>query len=213
MHPYLEQSVRKSVAFAVLVLLLNACATPSAKVSSPAAELAYQQRFTDLASLYEWTLSGRLAASNGKDGGSGSLTWHQQGSSIHMSFRGALGKGAWELEAIPGHAQLRFADGREYSAPGISQLVTAHMQAKIPVDALSWWVLGIADPDDWAERQLDEEGRVIKLKQLGWDVSFSHYKLEDQLWLPGKLVARNEDHSVKLVISDWTTVHGVAPLD
>lgn len=193
--------------------MLNACATPSVKVSSPAAEQAYQQRFANLTSLSEWTLSGRLAASNGKDGGSGSLTWHQQGSSTHMSFRGALGKGAWELEAIPGQAYLRFADGREYSAPGISQLVTAHMQAKIPVDALSWWVRGMAHPDDWAERQLDDEGRVTELKQLGWDVSFSHYKLEDQLWLPGKLVARNGDHSVKLAISDWTMVRGVVPLD
>jgi hypothetical protein len=35
-------------------------------------------------------------------------------------------------------------------------------------------------------------------------VSFSAYKLEDQVWLPGKLVARNQDHTVKLAISDWT---------
>ncbi len=199
--------------FIVLALILNACATQKPQIAGPAAEQNYQQRLDYLLSLSGWTLTGRLAASNNKDGGSGSLSWQQQGSSSQMSFRGTLGKGAWELVALPGRASLRFADGREYSAPSIAQLVTSHMHAKVPVDALSWWVLGMARPDDWADRQLDEEGRMIHLKQLGWDVSFSNYKLSEQVWLPGKLVARNGDHTVKLAISTWTLGEGAPPLD
>jgi outer membrane lipoprotein LolB len=196
-----------------LALLMNACATQTAKITGPAAEQNYQQRHDYLVSLSGWTLTGRLAASNGKDGGSGSLIWHQQGLNSQMSFRGALGKGAWELDAVPGQASLRFADGREYSAPSIAQLVTAHMQAKLPVEALSWWVLGLTHPNALADRQLDAEGGVTTLKQLGWDVHFSNYKLEEQVWLPGKLVARNEQHSVKLAISSWSLSQGSVPFD
>lgn len=209
----LTQSIWRLILGIALTLMLSACATQTPKIAGPAAEKNYQQRHDYLVSLSGWTIAGRLAASNNKDGGSGSLTWHQQGSNTQMSFRGALGKGAWELDALPGQASLSFADGREHSAPSIAQLITSHMQVKVPVDALSWWVLGLAHPDDWADRQLDEEGRLTHLKQLGWDVSFSNYKFEQQVWVPGKLVARNEEHSVKLAISKWSFAQAAAPLD
>ncbi len=183
--------------------MLSACATQAAKSPGPGAEHAYQQRHDYLVALDAWSLSGRLAADNRKEGGSGSLTWQHNGSVTRMSFRGAMGKGAWELHASPGQANLRLADGREYSAATIAELVSLHMNTKVPVDALTWWVLGLAQPKVWENRQLDEEGRITSLRQLGWDVSFSGYKLEEQVWLPGKLVARNQDHTVKLAISDW----------
>jgi len=195
------------------VLLLTACASQTTRVAEPVAERAYQQRHDYLTSLSHWSLSGRLAASDGKEGGSGALTWEQNASDTHMSFRGAMGKGAWELEAVPGKARLRFADGRDYSASTIAQLITAHMRAKVPVDALSWWVLGLARPSEWEDRQLDGEGRITNLRQFGWDVTFSGYKLKDQVWLPGKLVARNQQHTVKLAISDWTLQPGTSNTD
>lgn len=163
--------------------------------------------------LEHWRLAGKLAASDGKEGGSGSFSWENQAAETRMSFRGALGKGAWELEAKDGQAVLRFADGREYFADSINQLVTAHMRAKVPVDALSWWVLGLARPNDWEQRELDAEGRITFLRQFGWEVNFSGYRLQQDIWLPGKLVARNQQHSVKLAISTWTLAREAATFD
>lgn len=177
------------------------------------AEQAYLQRHDYLVSLVDWSLTGRLAASDGKDGGSGSLSWQNSTNATHMSFRGAMGKGSWELVAGESSANLRLADGREYSAATISQLVTKHMKSDVPVEALSWWVLGLAWSNTWDERQLDAEGRLTSLRQLGWDVKFTGYKLEDQVWLPGKLVARKQDQTVKLAISDWSLQPGTARPD
>ena len=193
--------------------LLQACAGTSARHSDPAAEQAYQQRQQHLVELDRWRLAGKLAASDGKEGGSGSFSWENHAAETRMSFRGALGKGAWELEAKDGQAVLRFADGREYFAGTISQLVTAHMRAKVPVDALSWWVLGLARPNDWEQRELDAEGRITFLRQFGWEVNFSGYRLQQDIWLPGKLVARNKQHSVKLAISTWTLAQEAATFD
>jgi len=200
--------VRRYAGFLVLAFLLSACATQSARVPGNEAEQAYQQRHDYLVSLDDWSLTGRLAADDSKDGGSGSLSWQNSTDATHMSFRGAMGKGAWELQATNGSASLRFADGREFFASSISQLVSEHMKFDVPVEALSWWVLGLAWSNTWDERRLDEEGRVTSLRQLGWDVNFSNYKLEDQVWLPGKLVARKKDHTVKLAISDWSLQPG-----
>jgi len=196
-----------------VAFLLNGCSTQTTRVSGLDAEKAYQKRHDYLVSLDDWSLSGRLAASNSKDGGSGSLSWQKSSNSTHLSFRGAMGKGAWELQSGKGSANLRFAYGREYSASTISQLVIKHMKSDMPVEALSWWVLGLAWSNTWEERQLDEEGRMTSLRQLGWDVNFSSYKLKDQVWLPSKLVARKQDQTVKLAISDWSLQPGLAGLD
>jgi outer membrane lipoprotein LolB len=196
-----------------IALLLQACAGSTRKPLDPAAEQAYEQRQAYLESQPGWRLSGRLAASDGKDGGGGAFTWEQQTATTHMSFRGAMGKGAWELEASPGRAELYLADGRQYSAASIAELVTAHMHAKVPVDALSWWVLGLARPGKYADRELDAEGRLSFLRQFGWDVTFSNYKQAGETWLPGKLVARNKEHSVKLAISEWFLLGGPGTQD
>ncbi len=178
-----------------------------------AADQAYQQRHDYLVSLNGWSLNGRLAADDSKDGGSGALSWQNSSDGTHLSFRGAMGKGAWELHSSKGSANLRFADGREFFARSISQLVSEQMKSDVPVEALSWWVLGLAWTNTWDDRQLDEEGRMISLRQLGWDVNFSGYRLEDQVWLPGKLVARKKDQTVKLAISDWSLQPGTARPD
>jgi outer membrane lipoprotein LolB len=191
-----------------LALLLQACAGQATRTVDPIAERAYLQRQSYLESLSGWSLTGRLAASDGKDGGGGEFSWQQDSTATHMSFRGALGKGAWELSAGMGQANLTLADGRQYSAASIAELVTAHMQAKVPVDALAWWVLGLARPGQYESRQLDQEGRITQLRQFGWDVIFSGYSQTGETWLPGKLVARNKQHSVKLAISDWALQPG-----
>ena len=203
MHVF-GSAARCAAVFLTLAFLLSACASQSTRTAGMQAEHAYQQRHDFLVSLDDWSLEGRLAASNRKDGGSGSLSWQNSNEATHMSFRGAMGKGAWELQAEEGSASLRFADGRQYSASSISQLVTDHTKSDLPVEALSRRVLGLTWSDTWDERQLDADGRLTSLRQLGWDVSFSGYKLEDQVWLPGKLVARNQDQTVKLAISDWS---------
>jgi outer membrane lipoprotein LolB len=205
--------VRRSILLACLVSLVSGCTTTPSRSTDPAAELAYQQRADLLLAMGEWRLSGKLAASNGKDGGSGNFSWQKTGDVTFMSFRGALGKGAWELEAREGFAALRLADGRTYSAGSVAQLVSSHLQVKIPVDALSWWVLGLARPNGWEDRELDEAGRITYLQQFGWKVDFSAYREQQQVWLPGKLVARNRENTIKLVISDWAVAPQVSALD
>ena len=207
------RTATKLLALLGVGFLQYACSTAPSRVTDPAIEQAYLKRQDILLAQDHWKLAGKLAASDGKEGGSGTFSWHRIGGVTRMYFRGALGKGAWELESTTGQAILQFADGRRYSASSIAELVTAHMHAKVPVDALSWWVLGLARPTEWEERELDQEGRITYLRQLGWDVTFSSYRLEQDIWLPGKLVARNQQNSVKLAISEWKLALEAATFD
>jgi outer membrane lipoprotein LolB len=164
---------------------------------------AYQARFDQLQALDDWTLGSRLAISDGKDGGSGNLTWRNDGDETRMSFHGAMGKGAWQLQAGPAGARIELANGEVHLAPTIAALVLEQIGWKVPVDALSWWVKGLADPGRWETRQLDDNGRLLMLSQFGWEVEFGNYSQVSGSWLPSKLTARRGKYLVKMVVKNW----------
>ena len=166
-------------------------------------QLAYEARRQQLEPAQDWSLSGKLAVSDGKDGGTGQLSWVHQGEVTRMSFRGTFGKGAWQLHSDHSKARLELADGSIHEAATISELVEIQVGWKVPVIALSSWIKGLAHPVDWESRELDQEGRLIKLDQLDWEVDFDNYQSVSGPWLPMKLTARKGGYRVKIVISEW----------
>ena len=151
-----------------------------------------------------WGLSGRLAIDGGEEGGSGRLDWAQDGERGEMSFRGALGRGAWQMEYGPGGARLETASGNVEHGASVNDIAARHLGWSVPVNALEWWVRGLpAQGQAPTEVSLDAEGLPVAFKQHGWRVSFSRYEVVDGLALPGRLDAEGPDGRVRLVVSDW----------
>ena len=197
-------TLRFLFALSVASCVFTACTpVPTRPLESPAFAQAYQTRFGQISLLDQWTLDGRLAISNGKDGGSGNLLWQNNAGITRMSFRGALGKGAWQLQTEENGVRLELANGTVHHAASVAELVLKQVGWKVPVDALAWWIKGLAYPDKWDSRSLDENGRLTKLRQFGWDVDFSNYGQSDGYWLPRKLTARRGEYSVKMAVRSW----------
>jgi outer membrane lipoprotein LolB len=127
----------------------------------------------------------------------------QQPGGSRMDFHGALGRGAWRLLADTNGAELEFADGRRYRAESIDELVRAQVGWPVPVEALAWWVRGLAAPGKLQQRVLDEEGRLSLLQQGGWHIEFGRYGMTDGEAMPARMIARQQDRSVKLAIRKW----------
>ena len=186
------------------IALLPACAvTPPADAEQSARQPLYEQRAARLSLLENWALVGRLAVSDDEDGGSGKLSWRQQPGGSRMDFHGALGRGAWRLLSDTAGAELEFADGRRYRADSVDALVHGQIGWHVPVDKLAWWVRGLAAPGVYAERLLDEEGRLSQLDQAGWSIEFGRYEAVAGEALPLRMTARQQDRTVKLAIRTW----------
>lgn len=190
--------------FLVTGVCLAACSqVGSRKSETPALEIEYQRRLAQVSVFDVWSLEGRLALSDGKEGGSGALNWVQERDSSLVSFRGTMGRGAWRLQADNFGALLEMANGEVYRDTSVAELVKKHIGWKVPVDALQWWVRGLAFPGAWESRRFDDSGRLTHLEQSGWNVQFSQYQDEGQAWMPGKLTARRENYAVKVVVKAW----------
>jgi len=197
-------TLRACLAALSLAFLFSGCAgTPPRSEEDPAFKKAYEQRLERLLPIDHWAVEGRLAISDGHEGGSGSLAWMHDGEATRMSFRGALGRGAWQLLADSSGARLELADGSVEHAASVAELVLNQVGWKVPVEALSWWIKGLAHPDPWQARVLDEEGRLISLQQFGWEVDFDRYGEASNFWLPSKLTARRGDYRLKMAVRRW----------
>ncbi len=193
------------IALAACALLLAACAAPP-PVAAPgdAVERQYLQRLARLESVSDWIVEGKLAIRDAADGGSGNLRWAQAPAGTRMDFHGALGRGAWSLEAGAGAAVLRLADGAEYRAATVDRLVREHVGWRVPVAELSWWIRGLAAPGGAASRTVGEGGVLLSLEQADWRIEFERYRDFGAERMPGLVVARQGERQVKFAIRGWT---------
>ena len=185
-------------------LLLQACSTvPTVAVPETELEVRYDSRAAELSALDSWTLEGKLAVNDGNDGGSGKLRWQEDDGHSRMDFHGALGRGAWRLVSGPGGAELELADGRSFKAASVSELVRDQLGWSVPVEALSWWVLGLQAPGSSLARTFDEDGTLKTLSQQGWDIEFERYREQEAINMPMKVTARQGEKMVKLAVRQW----------
>lgn len=192
------------VGLAVLVALLQACATAPQVSDHPAAERRYVERQSRLQAVEQWTVEGRLAIRDGEDGGSGKLRWQAGPGGDRLDFHGALGRGAWRLLVEPEEAVLTLADGSVYRASSVDRLVVEQIGWPVPVAELSWWIRGLAAPGERARRSLGETGVLLELHQAGWTIEFDRYRAVGEELMPGFMNAQRGDRRVRFVVGDWT---------
>jgi outer membrane lipoprotein LolB len=194
------------VAGFLAVSLFSCASVPSSegRLSPSERQKLYEARAAAIALHERWTLDGKLAISDGDDGGSGNLEWRTRPGLSELDFRGALGRGAWQLDIQPGRSVLNLADGGSWEATEVSILVRQHVGWDVPVDALSWWVRGLTAPGRFSKRSLDDDGRLTLLSQQGWKVEYQRYREFSGVALPTKLEARKGKRQVKLVMRNWT---------
>jgi outer membrane lipoprotein LolB len=185
------------------LLVLEACSSTGLKVSDADSDISYQDRAEKLALIRDWSLVGRISLADGKDGGSGRLQWVARDGLTELDFHGAMGRGAWNLQIEPTRAVLREANGSVQSAVAVDDLIQQRMGWPIPVDALQWWVRGLAAPGEIDELLLDSTGVPVKLAQFGWNVDFKRFDSDSGLSLPTRLDARRDNYRVKLAVSTW----------
>ena len=183
--------------------MLSACSGVSVKDTGRPNQQAYQQRADIINAWPQWGLAGRISLDDGDEGGSGKLKWSVQPGNSELDFYAALGRGAWHLQISPDRAVLTEANGTRQSAGSVNDLIRERMGWPLPVEALQWWVRGLAAPGPIDDREMDSSGLLVSLQQFGWRVEYSRYDDGGLVSMPKRLNATMKDYRVKLAISQW----------
>lgn len=189
-----------------LPLLLAACVpAPVIRTKGDAGQLAQQQsREQSLAHADHWVMQGRLGVSDGKDGGSGSFSWTQNGDRYEFVLRGPAISGAdFRLSGGPDGAQLQGLKSGPISGPDAEALMRKALGWEVPLRDLRAWVLGLRADSGAAEVSFGQNNLPALLVQDGWSVEYREWDTARQPALPTKVYASKPPYKVKLSIESW----------
>ena len=206
----------------VCMAMLSACvARPVREALPPIAgspEAHQAQREAGLATRTQWSLQGRVALSNGRDGGSGRIDWSQDAARYAVSLSAPITRQSWRLSGDGQGAQLEGLEGGTRFGADPAELLREATRWEIPVTALSSWVRGLRASGDHgpARVQFGDDGRLSRIEQGGWTIDYSGWQGGTAgVELPSRLNARRGDASVRLVIDSWggdsSSGDGLAP--
>jgi outer membrane lipoprotein LolB len=190
----------------LLPLMLAACATaPPVRIIGDASLLnAQAQRERQLAQTDHWTLQGRLGVSNGKDGGSGSFSWTQNGERYEFVLRGPYISGAnFRLSGGPDGALLEGLKNGPLQGSNAESLMHKALGWNVPLRDLRAWVLGMRAASGPAELSFGVNRLPALLQQDGWTVDYREWDAGREPPLPKKVYAEKPPYKVKLSIESW----------
>ncbi|MFA7095009.1 MAG: lipoprotein insertase outer membrane protein LolB [Gammaproteobacteria bacterium] len=191
-----------------IVALLTACATPAPRLSDAEAQQRWELRQQVLRTVQVWTLSGRVAVYTPDEGWNASVHWRQHPDTYDLRVIAPLGGGSLQLRGdASGGVVAQTSKGEVYRSSDAESLLRERTGVALPVASLRYWVLGQPDPRDGAaESVLDGHGRLARLRQGGWSVSYTSYRAVGDLELPDRIVLDNGRYKVRLVVDRWDLV-------
>lgn len=194
------------------LLVLAACTSRPIKQLpplDPALAAAQQaQREAKLVPLAAWSLQGRVALSNGRDGGSGRIDWKQDGPRYDVALSAPVTRQSWRLSGDADSAQLEGLEGGTRNGTDATGLLLEATRWEIPVAALASWVRGVrADGRHGAAAiRYGSDGRLARIEQGGWAIDYGDWRASavPGIELPNRLNASRGDARVRLIVDRWS---------
>lgn len=193
---------------AASLLLLSACATtPKPPIAqSPISQAIHQQHLAKLAQIKSFTLKGRLGVVTQKQGFSGGIDWQHASDTDNVDVYSPVGGKVANISKKTTGATLTKQDGRSITAQDAESLTETTLGFKLPLLGLSDWALGKPTTSNINSSTWDENGRLLTLKQDGWDISYENYADNEGIFLPNKIVLKSEKVNLKLLVEKWSDV-------
>lgn len=150
----------------------------------------------------EWELIGRVGLSDGERAGSLGFTWRSRGDQQSIHLRTSAGGRQWRLTFSPGQAVLEGSEVGRLTGSHPDPLVERAVGWPIPVEALSWWIRGLAPPGD-ATMRFAPDGSLAGVTGPVWTLNYRNFDEIDGLLLPTRLEARSADYRVRFFVGEW----------
>jgi len=187
---------------ACIFLTIAACA-PVRVRETPVALAAQDAREAKLAPLAHWTLSAHIAVSNGRDGGSGDLTWEQNGDAFHFTVRAPVTGKTWTLSGDARRAVLEGVDPQPDTDTDAQRLLHDRLGWDVPLADLRAWVRGLRASGSSASMQYDERNLPAVIEQDDWRVEYRDWFADRDPPLPRKVFASRGDARVRMAVESW----------
>jgi outer membrane lipoprotein LolB len=186
----------------LLPFALAACAPVAPRPPALAVEAAQQAREAALARHADWAFHGRVAISQGEQGGNAGIRWRQHGADFDIELSAPVTRQSWRLTSRAGQVTLAGLEGGARRGTDAEALLLEATGWRIPVAAMAAWARGARGQGSSAEYSSDALGRPATLVQDGWSVEYRGW-FPGEPPLPQKVFVRQGEARVRLVVEAW----------
>ena len=153
-------------------------------------------------------LTGRVALSNGKQGGSGQLEWTQGAGSLHLLLSAPITRQQWILDVDAAGATLQGVPSGPLHGSDAAGLLRDATGWDVPVAALGCWMRAVAaDPARFgvAEIAYGADLLPMRIAQQGWVIDYRDWKRDpfSGLPMPTRINAQRGDSRIRLIVDRW----------
>ncbi len=185
-----------------MLVAVSACAPVRIK-GNAAMMQAQSARESMLGARHDWTVQARLAVSDGEHGGSGGLTWRQDGDRYRFVLRAPVTGRSFQLQGGPDGAVLEGLDQGPVHDIDAQRLLARVFGWQVPLARLRYWIKGLRVPGAPAVLRFGNNQLPSLLQQDGWTVEYLGWFQGDATPVPRKLFASKGPYRVRIVIEQW----------
>ncbi|HEU4625286.1 MAG TPA: lipoprotein insertase outer membrane protein LolB [Steroidobacteraceae bacterium] len=194
----------RGLAFALVgaaACCLSACKT--VPTAPPVPSAPWEARRAALQERDHFDLSGRIAVAAAQEGFNAKLRWDQRGDRSSLALDGPLGVGGVRITADGTTVNVVNSRGEPLDSDAARREIAARLGFDPPLQSLRFWVQGVPDPAHPADEVLDDQQRLVTLRQDGWQIDYAKYTVAAGQWLPSLLTLRRDDIRVRLLVDNW----------
>ncbi|MBA4142806.1 MAG: outer membrane lipoprotein LolB [Nitrosospira sp.] len=158
----------------------------------------------------DFSLIGRVSIKGGKESFSGGVQWRHARSGDEILLLAPLGQALAQIQSGPAGVHLTTSDRQSYHAADVESLTEQVLGWRLPLMGLQYWVQSMNSPATVAAIDMDMDGRVVTIRQDGWEIDYSGYSpalssqgMEEPIVRPKLLLLKRERLQIKLVIDTW----------
>ena len=191
----------------IIVFYLTSCAVIQPKTDLPSVNTsAHQLHLAALNNIKSFALKGRLGVVTQQKGFSGSINWQHESETDDIDIYSPLGGKVADIAKNSAGVTLISQDGKRFKALDAESLTENILGFRLPLNGLSNWVLGKPGISKVDALSTNEMGRLITLKQDGWDISYENYMEINSIELPTKILLKSEKVNLKIIIEKWISL-------
>ncbi len=169
----------------------------------PNKQLDVRAHLTQIASIRDFKIEGRLGVQSDKQGISGTVHWHHLKVSDEMNLYSPLGGKIAEILNDNNGVTLTTSNNQVFKAQDPEALTESTLGWRLPITKLSDWIVGRPANGAISNVKWDDDGKLKKFNQEGWEISYLEYKESNQVVLPSKMNIRNSKLNLRLIIDRW----------
>ncbi|MCH1478340.1 MAG: lipoprotein insertase outer membrane protein LolB [Arenicellales bacterium] len=188
---------------AMIVLVTVGCATTPTdrgqSIFDP--EAAWQQQKSELNNLTQWKLAGRIGLRTADSGATANLRWRRTERGDQIYLFGLLGGGKVQLDITDRKVELRDAKGQVFSGTDVTTLLYQVTGWHVPFNSLDGWLRGLPAPGVYDSIEIDQDGKLIRLHQAGWEISYDEFMPVGNLTLPKRIHLTAQPKTIDALVS------------